>query len=93
MQSLLSKTHEYVLEVEDKDGRCFKGRIEGRLIAEDKHGATVYVTADERVILYDESKLKFWVLDDPEDELRGELDTDAYIEAMNALGVEPTVDL
>ena len=82
----------FELDLEDRDGNSYRGRITGAKIAED-NDYSAYLTTDERVIVHEEHKGRYTVLDCPEDELANWLRGDAYIEAMNALGLTPVVDL
>src|SRR5262245_28047518 len=82
----------FELELEDKDGFTYKGRITGKLItSEERGGLDVYLTEDERVILYYGERLDYWELDDPEYELRDELEMGTYREACAALGIKPNI--
>ena len=88
-------THE--VYVEDRDGRGYTGRITGRSIAatEDHEEIEVFLTTDERVIVYYGKKNEYHVLDNPAEELREWLSDApaAYFDAMTALGEEPVMDL
>jgi hypothetical protein len=53
----------------------------------------VYLTDDERVILYDGGKLNYWVVKDVEAELSDALEIPAYQDACRALGVKPIIDI
>ena len=77
---------------------CWKARASavvgtGDLIEEGDN--QVYLADDERVILYSEAYKggTFWVLDDPEEELREQLSEGAYTEVMHALGISVTIDI
>lgn len=94
MSSALKDTQTHELQLEDKEGNPFTGRIAGTVLAEDvRHDVTVFLTDDERVIVYDERRSQHQIIDDPEDDLRGWLSDGAYTEAMNALGIKAIVDL
>jgi Post-segregation antitoxin CcdA len=71
------------VELEDKDGVGYIGRITGKHIAED-----VYLTDDERVIVYRPDHLDYYVVNDPKEELNG-LPREEYNAAMAALGLDP----
>lgn len=88
VEKTLQREKEFTLRLEDQDGRTYKGRITGVEIAEN-----VYLTTDESVVVYEPDTLRFSVAEDPETDLEGMLPQDQYIKAMNALGIEPTVDL
>ena len=87
----LDKPQEFKLDLETKDGgQGYVGRITGALIADDERGeCSVYLTNDERVIVYDWKRLDYHEIDDVS-ALRDWLEDDeAYFAAMNALGEEP----
>ncbi len=92
VEQTLTALQTYELDLEDNEGRAYVGRITGRMIAETQD-AQVFLTEDERVFVYDESGPRYWQSEDPEGDLRGVLDTDGYMEALNALGLRPTIDL
>ena len=92
MESTLKGAELVKLPVEDRDGRSYTLRFTGVALAEHRTGE-VYLTDDERVIVYDSDKSDYSVVEDAEEELRGLLDFDAYIETMNSLGISPEVDL
>ena len=94
MSKTLEKVKEHKLELEDENGDRYAGRLVGREIAADEGTErTVYLTEDERVILYDPREMKHWdVSDDLEDAL-SELSTQTYVSAMRALGEKPTIDI
>jgi post-segregation antitoxin (ccd killing protein) len=78
------------LQLEDKDGRSYSGRFTGTLL--DEHDDwSVYLTHDERVLVYDE---KNWSVDEmtPE-EAAEQLDPGKFPEALRALGVTPVLDI
>ena len=78
--------------LEDEEGHFYIGRVTGALIAQD--GDTqVFLTEDERVLLYDYDNSKCRPIDDPESALRDALGDGAYFEAMIALGETPVIDL
>lgn len=91
MAVTLQDPSEYEVALEDDEGRPYTGRITGSLIAEDRD-LTVYLTNDERVILYDPSRAAYWEIEDPEEELRS-LERGAYAAACAALGITPVIDL
>jgi hypothetical protein len=83
------ETKTYELELEDGT----TGRLTGREIAYD-NTITVYLTDDERVIIYDSYSLRYWDPgDDLEEELSGLLSTEDYVQAMQALGLKPIIDI
>jgi hypothetical protein len=100
VQKTLTEPEVYELYLEDREGRSYKGRVTGALIAEiyegPRHGVQAYLTADERVIIYDGEKQYFEVEDDDvEEALRGWLGNDpaAYTDACEALGIDAVIDL
>jgi hypothetical protein len=91
---VLSETHE--LDLQDGEGRAYTGRITGAMLAleSDKHHhAEVYLTDDERVILYDMHKRSYSVLDDPVEQLRDALSLATYSGVLRDLGETPVIDL
>lgn len=94
MAKTLAEPQEFKVAIEDSEGRYYTGRISGSLIAyDDRREVSVYLTTDERVIVYDGGKQKHYVLDDPEEQLRGWLSPAAYSDAMEAFGIVPVIDL
>jgi post-segregation antitoxin (ccd killing protein) len=100
-RATVSKTLEeprtYEVEVEDAEGRVFTGRIVGTEIAADKV-LRVFLTDDDRVVVYDENKLRYDDLSaepsrDVGETLREWLSDEAYAEALHALGEKPVIDL
>jgi post-segregation antitoxin (ccd killing protein) len=87
-ERMSDKAKVMLLQVEDREGRSYTARLTGTPIAED-----VYVADDERVFYYDARRLDLVEIQDPEEELRNYLDEGDYIEAMNALGIDPVVDV
>lgn len=83
----------YELQLENKDGNPYVGRVTGRMIAE-SNTVRVLLAEDERVLIYDESTSRYWESEDPESDLSGlRLDEDAYIKALAALGLKATIDI
>ena len=84
----------YELDLEDKNGRPFRGRITGKrisIVADDD--GEVYLTSDGRVIFHDPNMAQYRVLEDPEADLQEVMDGPAYLDAMQALGLKAIVDL
>jgi hypothetical protein len=79
------------LSLEDNDGRSYVGRFTGTMIADDDD-VEVYLVEDGTVIAYESERLRYSVVENPSEDLQG-LGTDAYLDAMNALGLEAEVDL
>jgi hypothetical protein len=46
----------------------------------------VFLTYDERVLVYDERRSDYWVVEDTEEELGNWLDDDGYASALAASG-------
>jgi hypothetical protein len=82
------------LDLEDSEGRAYVGKFDGVLLGEAR-GVWVYLTDDERVIVYEEDKGKYSEMDDPEEDLADWFphDQDVYLEVMHALGQTPEIDL
>jgi hypothetical protein len=79
------------LDLVDPEDRGYKGTLEATRIT-DSEDPEVYLTAGGKVILYDPDKRAVWEVDDPEQDLR-DLPSEHYLDAMDALGIVPTVDL
>lgn len=93
-----AKTFEF--SVEDSAGRSYTGRITGTLLAVGHDESQLYLTEDERIIAYEWNRSRYWELgNEPSLSLDEEIrdffvnDDDAYIDAMQALGKKPVVDL
>lgn len=69
-----------------------RARFTGRRISESED-PDVFLTESGDVIVYDPQYLHYTVCQDAEEDLRDQLAEVHYIEAMNALGITPTVDL
>jgi hypothetical protein len=87
MSETLRDVETFELPLEDKDGKAYTGRITGTAIDGDDKDVEIFLTEDERVIWYDNSKLTYWILENPEKELEG------WPDALRALGYTPVVDL
>ena len=95
MSATLDSPQTYELTLENEDGETYIGRVTGTELAEDGY-VTAYLTEDERVLVYDESRSRYEVLQewDIEGGLRNWLrDDEAYASAMSALGRTPVIDL
>jgi post-segregation antitoxin (ccd killing protein) len=90
------ESEEIRLQLEDKEGRPYIGRFDGKLVG-GARGVSVYLLDDERVIVVDETKPDYQEL--PGETLVAELqdwfphDRDVYVEVMHALGETPEIDL
>ena len=89
--TLAGKQDTYEVDLETKDGVAFRGRITGTVL--DPGSGTVFLTSDERVIVYDEKRCAIHELQDPEEDLRDWLSGDEYIAALAALGITAVVDV
>jgi hypothetical protein len=87
MSETLSDVESFELPLEDKEGYAYTGRITGTVIDGDDKDIEIFLTDDERVIWYDGSKLEYWVIENPEEELEG------WPNALRALGFTPVIDL
>jgi hypothetical protein len=92
MERLASSALTVDIELENSNGDRYLGRITGTLLARGRDCA-VYVTDNERIVLYDEVRLAYYNLDDPEEELKKWLDEDDYLTACNELGIKPVLNL
>ena len=78
--------------LEDSDGNQYVARISGVQIAVGPHDEEVYVTDKENVLVYDVNNTRYWIADDPAEDLRF-LHAGEYSDAMHALGETPVIDL
>ena len=92
MTDTLKNVGTHTVPLENDSGAYYTGRITGALVYNDGR-VEVFITDDERVIVYDLGELKHHVLQDPEEELRNTLDEDSYSTVMEALGISPVIDL
>jgi hypothetical protein len=96
VEHTLANPQQYEIELEDEDGNGYTGRITGKEIADEPRSETiVYLTDDERVIIYEAQNLKYWVITNPtaEDLSQYQLGPAAYAQACRALGLRAVVDL
>ena len=97
MEEIAGEAEEHLLHLETPDGESFEGRVMGTLLCENGKGDQVFVTDDERLIVYYPNQSKYHVLENDEEALRETLgnlcDFDEYISAMAQLGFTATVDL
>jgi len=85
---------EHLLDFLDDDDNVTTGRLRGVQITEENNrGESVFLTEDERVILYDSERLAYWEVDDPENELEDRLPQGDYARVMHALGIKPIIDI
>lgn len=88
--ALEDKMSNIELPLENDNGDVFVGEFTGTLLADDgRH--QVYATDDERVLLYDNDNLRYWEIDEPETELRDQLNKDDYLAVMRLLGLKARV--
>jgi hypothetical protein len=92
MNETISGAQPVLLDLEDKDGMPYHGRIAGTLLGE-SGDLSFYVTKSRKFLVYDAGKGRYWVVANLETDLRGMLHDDAYADAMDALGIIPTIDL
>lgn len=92
MESTLKGAKLVKLAIEDQ-GRTYIVRFTGVLLAENRAGAQVYLTDDERVVIYEPDHQRYHEVEDAEAELGDWLESDAYVDTMNSLGISPEVDL
>jgi hypothetical protein len=93
----LGGAEEIKLDLEDKEGRPYVGRLTGKFLGEG-HGAQAFLAEDERLIIYDEDKREFWTVP-----FGGELQTtldnwfphdpDVVADVMHAFGETPEIDI
>ena len=94
MNATLTDAETIELNLEDRDGNQYRGRITGKLIASnERNDLEVYLTDDERIILYDGGKLDYWEVEDVENELSEALEADAYADVCRAVGITPVIDI
>jgi hypothetical protein len=94
MKATLKAPETYEVYIENDDGRGFTGRITGASIAyDDRSEVEVFLTADERVLVYDGTKSRYYELVEPVEDLRNWLPKAAYADAVTALGQKPIIDL
>jgi hypothetical protein len=99
MSATLNEPQTYEVAIEDRDGGAYTGRITGKEIAsgEDRHGnlTQIFLTEDERVLIYDGARMEYSELDFPAqlEDWQHDLEPAVYAEAMAALGLKATIDL
>lgn len=92
VEATLKDPQTYEIDIENENGDVYTGRVTGKLLVMGKD-VDIYLTDDERVILYDRMGLKYWEVDDLEQEARYHLTDDEYVELLPALGIKPTIDI
>ena len=85
MGQTLERSQVYKLDFEDEEGNAIIGRVIGWEIAE-SDDVRVFLTEDERVLLYDEGRSNYWTLKDPKEDLRDWLDDEEYLRALTRMG-------
>lgn len=94
VSATLEQASTVTLDLQTEDGRAFRGRMAATLIGEDAtSGTAVYLRRSGEVVAYRAEDRAFRTLADPAGELLHVLPTDAYIAAMDALGIVPEIDL
>jgi post-segregation antitoxin (ccd killing protein) len=86
MTAALKDAQTIELDLTDRDDNPYTGRLTGALIYGDGR-SEIYVTDDERVIVYDSDKADYWIVDDPQTELVD------WPDALRALGIRYVVDI
>jgi hypothetical protein len=90
MQNAIDAPDTYEVRLINRDGGEYTGRITGKLI--DREGDwEVYLTNDERVIVYNQFKCEHEAFTIAE--ARDRLNAERFPDALRVLGVAPTVDL
>lgn len=82
----------FAVTIKDPTGPTYTGRITGELVALEAY-IHVYLTVDDRVIVYDERARQYQVIEDPDEQLRDLLSPEVYLKAIDTLGRRPIVDL
>ena len=97
MSATLQDAREHLLDLEDDQARSYTGRVVGVVIAGFGEHGKVILAEDERLLVYDPEHRggDVWEVDndDVEEQLRARLDDDEYVDAMNALGRKPIIDV
>jgi post-segregation antitoxin CcdA len=89
----VSEPQIFEVALEDDEG-TYTGRITGaRIASNDYKDIEVFLTNDERVILYHGDSMRFWAIEDAAEELRDSLVPSEYAAAMRALGLDPVIDI
>jgi hypothetical protein len=92
MNKTLTETETYEVYLEDGDGRGYTGTITGKKLGwEDE--VEVFLTSDERVLVYDGKRSEYHEVTDPAEQLRNWLGAAEYFDVVTALGGKPRVDL
>ena len=94
VSATLEQASTVTLELRTDEGRAYRGRMEATLIGENAAtGTAVYLRRSGEVVSYREEDRQYRTVADPASELVVVLPTNAYIAAMDALGIVPEVDL
>ena len=94
VERTLEETRVYEIALADQEGRPYTGRITGKLLVRTDDDTEVYLTDDERVLVYDGGKTqRYWVVEDPEEDLRDQLDPASYHSVLADLGLKAVVDI
>lgn len=92
-ETLAEGSEKISLDLVDEDGLTYVGTFTGKLIGR-ADDAAVYLTEDERVILYDTRERNFE--ENPGNDLLAEwlgADPGVYAQVMRALGEEPEIEI
>jgi hypothetical protein len=82
---------EHEVELESPEGTVYTGVVLGKQLAEEDDGVTVFFTADERVVAYDENRLTLTLVEDAEDFKDAALEV--YLAVADALGQKARVEV
>ena len=89
----LEHAETFELDVEDSNGRAYTVRLHGaQLSQQDPTGVTAYLGEDERIYVYNERNRQLAEGVAAAD-LRGWLEDEEYIDAMDALGETAIIDV
>ena len=90
--SLGSMVRQFRLPMRADDGSEYDGVISGALLVSEGN-FSVYLTGDERVLVYDVGEQTYREVGDPREGLRSVLGMDSYLKAMRSLGLKPLIDI
>lgn len=92
MAKLLEDPQEIKLQLENREGIIYTGRITGTQIAGNDH-VEVFLTSRQNVVVYDIDHKKYYTEDQDGDLEDLVNDPDVYLEAMTALDRDAEIDL
>jgi hypothetical protein len=79
------------LAVENENGDVYTLEFVGVPLSE--RVEDVYLAEDGRVVVYEDTRQKVWIVEDPVEELRKMLTTDEYVSTLGMLGHQPRLTL